>query len=238
MHAAPAQRRLHQSESPIAGDQRTGRRWWALARIQVDLCASSRAGQAVGPTHAAAWPQGTLMVGASGWRRDTGPRESCALEPSANWSGSSGWSRGSGPWSANGVAMTSTPGLRECRAGSTAELRNFATSLEQEDAAVRAALTLSWTLGSVEGSVNKLIKRSGYGRMKIDLLKLRAPQAVQRGRRGALLALAQSDRATFKRIDVMRADERRSLARQLEGTGDAEARSRHWDHQRRCSKPQ
>jgi transposase len=72
------------------------------------------------------------------------------------------------------------PWLVECHAGSVAELRNFATSLEKEDAGVRAALTLEWSSGPVEGSVNKLklIKRSGYGRMKLDLLKLRVLNAV------------------------------------------------------------
>jgi transposase len=72
------------------------------------------------------------------------------------------------------------PWLVECHAGSVAELRNFATSLEKEDAGVRAALTLAWSSGPVEGSVNKLkfIKRSGYGRMKLDLLKLRVLNAA------------------------------------------------------------
>ena len=42
-------------------------------------------------------------------------------------------------------------------------------------AAVKAALTFPWSNGPVEGHINrlKLIKRSGYGRMQLDLLRQR-----------------------------------------------------------------
>lgn len=52
---------------------------------------------------------------------------------------------------------------------------NFADVLQRDAAAVSAALTLPWSTGPVEGQINrlKLIKRSGYGRMKLDLLRQR-----------------------------------------------------------------
>lgn len=53
--------------------------------------------------------------------------------------------------------------------------RSFAVGLKTDYAAVRAALTLSWSNGQVEGQVNrlKLIKRQMYGRANFDLLRLR-----------------------------------------------------------------
>lgn len=53
--------------------------------------------------------------------------------------------------------------------------RSFAAGLKTDYAAVRAALTLSWSNGQVEGQVNrlKLIKRQMYGRANFDLLRLR-----------------------------------------------------------------
>jgi len=70
--------------------------------------------------------------------------------------------------------------LVDCRAGSIPELRNFATSLERDGAAVRAALSLPWSTGPVEGHITKLklIKRSAYGRMKPDLLRQRMLHAA------------------------------------------------------------
>jgi transposase len=55
------------------------------------------------------------------------------------------------------------------------DLRQFAKSLVQDQAAVQAALSLPWSNGQTEGQVNrlKLIKRQMYGRAKFDLLKLR-----------------------------------------------------------------
>jgi len=55
------------------------------------------------------------------------------------------------------------------------ELNSFAQGLKQDEAAVRAALTLSWSSGAVEGNVTrlKLIKCQGYGRAKLDLLRAR-----------------------------------------------------------------
>jgi transposase len=53
--------------------------------------------------------------------------------------------------------------------------RNFAKSLRQDEAAIRAALTLRWSNGPVEGHINrlKLLKRQAYGRAKLDLLRVR-----------------------------------------------------------------
>jgi transposase len=72
------------------------------------------------------------------------------------------------------------PWLAACRAGPVPELCNFADSVSKDGAAVRAALTLPWSTGPVEGHIHKLklIKRSAYGRMKLDLLRLRVLHAA------------------------------------------------------------
>ena len=55
------------------------------------------------------------------------------------------------------------------------ELRGFAAGLRHDEQAVRAALALPWSNGQVEGQVTrlKLVKRQGYGRAKLDLLRAR-----------------------------------------------------------------
>jgi transposase len=65
--------------------------------------------------------------------------------------------------------------LQPCQASTSVELRNFVAVLQRDYAAVKAALTLPWSNGPVEGHINrlKLIKRSGYGRMQLDLLRQR-----------------------------------------------------------------
>ncbi len=62
----------------------------------------------------------------------------------------------------------------------TSELRGFAKGLQADKAAVRAALSLEWSNGQVEGQINrlKLIKRQMYGRAKFDLLRQRFLHAV------------------------------------------------------------
>ena len=74
------------------------------------------------------------------------------------------------------------------------EMRSFAASLRQDEAAVAAALTEGWSNGPVEGQVNrlKMIKRSMYGRAGLQLLraqraasKLTATPARPRGERPA-----------------------------------------------------
>jgi transposase len=60
-----------------------------------------------------------------------------------------------------------------------AELRNFAAGLRQDEVAIAAALTESWSNGPVEGQVNRLkfIKRSMYGRAGWELLRARVRHA-------------------------------------------------------------
>lgn len=55
------------------------------------------------------------------------------------------------------------------------EFQSFAQSVSRDKAAVAAALQLPWSSGQVEGQINrlKLIKRSMYGRGKLDLLRIR-----------------------------------------------------------------
>ncbi|MEJ5200895.1 MAG: ISL3 family transposase [Anaerolineales bacterium] len=54
-------------------------------------------------------------------------------------------------------------------------LRNFAEGLQQDEDAIRAALSCSWSNGRTEGNVNRLkyIKRLMYGRSTDDLLRKR-----------------------------------------------------------------
>ncbi len=70
------------------------------------------------------------------------------------------------------VADALTPWLTEAE---NSELRGFAAGLRQDEQAVRAALLLPWSSGQVEGQVTrlKLVKRQGYGRAKLDLLRAR-----------------------------------------------------------------
>jgi hypothetical protein len=54
-------------------------------------------------------------------------------------------------------------------------LKNFATGLESDYAAIEAAATYKWSNGQVEGQINrlKMIKRQMYGRAGFDLLRKR-----------------------------------------------------------------
>lgn len=69
--------------------------------------------------------------------------------------------------------------LKEALASGVTELRRFANGVRLDQAAVEAALTLPYSNGQVEGQVNrlKLIKRSMYGRAKLDLLRARVLHA-------------------------------------------------------------
>jgi transposase len=55
------------------------------------------------------------------------------------------------------------------------DLASFAAGLRADEAAVTAALIEPWSSGQVEGQVNrlKLIKRTGYGRARLPLLRAR-----------------------------------------------------------------
>jgi transposase len=63
--------------------------------------------------------------------------------------------------------------------GVAQELSVFAAGLGQDEAAVKAALSLEWSNGQVEGQVNrlKLLRRPMYGRAGFDLLRCRFLQA-------------------------------------------------------------
>ena len=52
---------------------------------------------------------------------------------------------------------------------------SFANGVENDAAAVRAAIVLPWSNGQTEGQITrlKLVKRQMYGRAKIDLLQAR-----------------------------------------------------------------
>ncbi len=65
--------------------------------------------------------------------------------------------------------------LKDCKATGIAMLQSFATRIDQDYAAVRAALETQWSNGQTEGQVNrlKLLKRQMYGRANFDLLRLR-----------------------------------------------------------------
>jgi transposase len=65
--------------------------------------------------------------------------------------------------------------LAQASACGVRELRRFALGLQQDYAAVRAALEYEWSQGQTEGQVNRLkqLKRQMYGRAKFDLLRLR-----------------------------------------------------------------
>ena len=82
------------------------------------------------------------------------------------------------------LARKSAPGslgdwLAKAEGAECAEMRAFAGSLRQDEAAVTAALTEAWSNGPVEGHVNrlKLIKRSMYGRAGWELLRARVRRA-------------------------------------------------------------
>jgi transposase len=65
--------------------------------------------------------------------------------------------------------------LEKAEASDIEELRRFAGKLRADQDAVQAGLTLRHSNGQTEGHVTKLklIKRQGYGRAKVDLLRKR-----------------------------------------------------------------
>lgn len=64
---------------------------------------------------------------------------------------------------------------KSCAPEGQEEMGRFAKGLQEDWAAVQAALQLPWSNGQTEGQVNrlKLIKRQMYGRAKFDLLRQR-----------------------------------------------------------------
>jgi transposase len=81
------------------------------------------------------------------------------------------WQRQAGEWD-NWLTKAQEPGVAR-------ELSGFAEGLKQDEAAVKAALSLEWSNGQVEGQVTrlKLVKRQMYGRAAFDLLRRRFLQA-------------------------------------------------------------
>lgn len=72
------------------------------------------------------------------------------------------------------------PWLEDCLYSGIPDLQTFAQGLKRDYAAIKAALTLPYSNGPVEGQVNKLkyIKRSMYGRGSFELLRQRVLQAA------------------------------------------------------------
>jgi transposase len=66
--------------------------------------------------------------------------------------------------------------LAEASTSEAQVMKKFAAGLKKDLLAVRAGLTESWSTGPVEGFINKLklIKRQGYGRANLELLRARA----------------------------------------------------------------
>ena len=70
--------------------------------------------------------------------------------------------------------------LAAAAASSLDELAHLARKLRADQGAVRAELTQRWGNGQTEGHVNrlKLVKRQGYGRAYVDLLRKRVLRAA------------------------------------------------------------
>jgi transposase len=70
---------------------------------------------------------------------------------------------------------TLTAWIAEARSSGIRAVETFAAGLDQDRAAVRAALTQPWSSGQAEGQITrlKLLKRSMYGRANFDLLRRR-----------------------------------------------------------------
>ena len=70
--------------------------------------------------------------------------------------------------------------ITEASASGVEALARFAQGLQEDLTAITAGLTLPWSNGPVEGHINrlKLLKRQGYGRAGVGLLRQRLTQAV------------------------------------------------------------
>ena len=67
------------------------------------------------------------------------------------------------------------PWLEKCATCGIPDMESFAQGLQKDYSAIRAALTLPYSNGPVEGQINrlKLVKRSMYGRADFELLRQR-----------------------------------------------------------------
>jgi len=70
--------------------------------------------------------------------------------------------------------------LKRARESHVTELGSFVNGIRQDYAAVRAAFSLPWSNGIVEGHVNRLkfLKRQMFGRAHLDLLRVKVLHAV------------------------------------------------------------
>ncbi len=70
------------------------------------------------------------------------------------------------------------PWLVRAQKSASIELRGFASGIKRDYAAVKAALSLPWSQGQVEGQITrlKLLKRQMYGRARFELLRSRVPR--------------------------------------------------------------
>ena len=70
--------------------------------------------------------------------------------------------------------------MTEASASGIETLARFAQGLQEDLVAIKAGLTLPWSNGPVEGHVNrlKMLKRQGYGRAGVGLLRQRVMQVV------------------------------------------------------------
>ena len=77
------------------------------------------------------------------------------------------------------LKLTLKDWLTKADASECVEIRNFAKTLHQDEAAVQAGMTESWSNGPVEGQVNRLktIKRQMYGRAGFEPLRARVRAA-------------------------------------------------------------
>jgi transposase len=70
--------------------------------------------------------------------------------------------------------------LNRAKGSQVAELTSFANGIRRDYAAVRAACSLPWSNGIVEGHVNRLkfLKRQMFGRAHLDLLRVKVLHAI------------------------------------------------------------
>ena len=70
--------------------------------------------------------------------------------------------------------------MAEAISSGIAELARFARGLQGDLIAIKAGLTLAWSNGATEGQVHRLtlVKRQGYGRAGVALLRQRVLQVA------------------------------------------------------------
>ncbi|OLE23728.1 MAG: hypothetical protein AUI36_33310 [Cyanobacteria bacterium 13_1_40CM_2_61_4] len=86
------------------------------------------------------------------------------------------------------------PWLKRATTSTLEALRRFATGLYEDYEAVKAGVTLPWSISPVEGHINhlKMLKRQMFGRARLDLLSRRFVLAPREGQAQAVCPLAPS----------------------------------------------